>query len=393
MAQFGKKYYLFLLVFLGFLSAFGPFVTDMYLPTLPALAAFFKATPSQVQLGLSSSMLGLAIGQIIFGPLSDKYGRRPVLVCSLLIFALSTVGCIFSPDVDTFNMFRFVQGLGGSGGIVLARSISTDSYTGHDLAKMLGVIGAIVGIAPVAAPVLGGVVAESMGWKGIFWILFGLGAMLLIMSAVFRETHLKEHRHKGSVLSLIKELFLIFKIKQYVIYTLIFFFSSGVLFSYIASASFIIQGVYGYSELVFSLFFALNASGIGLGSVICLKMKSMPGAALTGSLIIVGAVIIQGLSMALADSPFVIYEACSFVMLLGVGIIFTSSSTEAMDAGREYVGAAAAVFGAGGFVAGSIVSPLVGIGNILLASTVLAAISGVICLSLCIPTLRKRLRH
>lgn len=390
MAQISKKYYLFLLVFLGFLSAFGPFVTDMYLPTLPALAALFKATPSQVQLGLSSSMLGLAIGQIIFGPLSDKYGRRSVLVCSLLIFALSTIGCIFSPDIDTFNLFRFVQGLGGSGGIVLARSISTDSYTGRDLAKILGIIGAIVGIAPVAAPVIGGAVAESMGWKGIFWILFALGAMLLLMSAIFKETHPKEKRHKGSVLSLMKSFVLIFKIRQYVVYTLLFFFASGVLFAYVASASFIIQGVYSYSEFAFSLFFALNASGIGLGSVVCLKMKSMPGAALVGSLIIVGAVIIQGLSLALLGSPFIIYEACSFVMLLGVGIIFTSASTVAMDAGREYVGAAAAVFGAGGFVAGSIVSPLVGIGNILVASTILAAVCGVICLALCVPSLRKR---
>ena len=379
MSQFSKKYYLFLIVFLGLLAAFGPFVTDMYLPTLPALADIFHASASQVQLGLSTSMLGLAVGQIFFGPLSDKYGRRPVLIASLLLFSVSTVGCVFSPDIDVFNMARFAQGLGGSGGIVLARSISTDAYTGRDLAKILGIIGAVVGIAPVAAPVVGGLVSESVGWQGIFWILFGLGVMLLIMCLIFRETHPQERRHKGSVLSLVKSFGATLKIKQYVIFTLLFGFASGVLFAYVASASFVIQNVFGYSELAFSLLFAVNASGIGIGSVLCLKLSSMRSAAVCGSVIVVVAAALQG-AFYLMGNPFIAYEILCFTMLLGVGFLFTSASAIAMEEGRQHVGAAAAMLGAGGFLFGGVVSPLVGLGDMMQTSLIVIGICALVCL-------------
>lgn len=154
---FSRKYIVFLIVFLGMLSAFGPFVTDMYLPTLPSMAEIFNTTPSMVQLGLATSMLGLAVGQIFFGPLSDKYGRRPILVSAMILFSISTIISIYSPTIEFFNVCRFVQGLGGAGGIVLSRSISTDCYSGRELAKTLAIIGAVNGIAPVTAPVVGGI--------------------------------------------------------------------------------------------------------------------------------------------------------------------------------------------------------------------------------------------
>ena len=129
MSQFSKKYYFFLILFLGMLSAFGPFVTDMYLPTLPSMAEVFNTTPSLVQMGLATSMLGLAIGQIFFGPLSDKYGRKSVLISAMILFSVSTIAAIFSPTIEFFNFCRFLQGLGGSGGIVLSRSVATDCYS------------------------------------------------------------------------------------------------------------------------------------------------------------------------------------------------------------------------------------------------------------------------
>lgn len=173
--NFGKRYFIFLLVFLGALSAFGPFITDFYLPTLPAMADIFNTSASMVQLGLTASLLGIALGQIFFGPLSDKYGRLPIMVWSLVLFALSTVGCIYSPNIEIFDIFRFLQGLGGAGGIVMSRSVATDCYSGRELAKVLAIVGAINGIAPVVAPVTGGMVARSLGWQGIFWVLFIIG--------------------------------------------------------------------------------------------------------------------------------------------------------------------------------------------------------------------------
>lgn len=175
---------LFILVFLGMLSAFGPFVMDMYLPTLPAMSDYFHTTSSMVQLGLTSSMVGLAVGQLVFGPLSDKYGRRRPLMIAIALFLLSTVGCIFSQTIMQFVGLRFVQGIAGSGGVVLSRSIATDKYSAHELATMLAIIGAINGIATVAAPIGGGILAEEAGWHGIFWFLFLLG--ILLLGGVFR---------------------------------------------------------------------------------------------------------------------------------------------------------------------------------------------------------------
>lgn len=182
------SYDAFLLVLLGMLTAFGPFVTDMYLPSLPSMEAYFATTSSMVQLGLTFSMIGLAVGQIIFGPLSDKYGRRPLLLASMWLFIISTVACVFAPTIFVFVVLRLLQGIGGAGGIVISRSIATDRYGGKELAKMLAVIGAINGIAPVTAPVIGGLLTEHVGWQGIFGVLLALGLVLLAGCFRFRES-------------------------------------------------------------------------------------------------------------------------------------------------------------------------------------------------------------
>lgn len=184
---------IFLLVLLGMLSAFGPFVTDMYLPSLPAMGDYFDTTSSMVQLGLTTSMVGLAVGQVFFGPLSDRYGRRMPLLVAMWLFLVSTVFCLFAQDIQQFVVFRLVQGVAGAGGIVISRSVATDKYSGKDLAKMLAVIGAINGVAPVVAPIIGGVFTEAIGWQGIFGILLVLGMVLLVGCYRFRESLPKEN--------------------------------------------------------------------------------------------------------------------------------------------------------------------------------------------------------
>ena len=373
MSQISKKYYLFLVVFLGMLSAFGPFVTDMYLPTLPSMAEVFNTSASLVQLGLATSMLGLAVGQIFFGPLSDKYGRKAVLVSAMLLFAVSTVASIYSTDIQFFNFCRFLQGLGGSGGIVLSRSVATDCYSGRELAKMLAIIGAVNGIAPVTAPVIGGLVSEAVGWQGIFWILFGIGVVILAMCLVFKESHTKDRRFTGSVAGLLRKLPTLFRLKYFVVYTVFYAFTCGVLFSYISSASFIIQNHYGFSELQFAIIFGVNALGIGVGSAMSLKFKKMASAAVFGASGVVFSVIMQ-IAVYLFLESFWPYEILTFIMLVCIGFMLTSSTTLAMDEGREMVGSASAVFGASGFLAGGIVSPLVGLGNIIVTTLILLGI-------------------
>ena len=137
---------LFLFVLLGALTAFGPFVTDMYLPSLPSMAYYFQTSSSMVQLGLTTSMIGLAVGQLFFGPISDKYGRRLPLLGAILLFIVSTVGCIFAPSIEVFLFLRLIQGIAGAGGIVIARSVATDSFSNKDLGKAMAIIGAINGV-------------------------------------------------------------------------------------------------------------------------------------------------------------------------------------------------------------------------------------------------------
>lgn len=158
----------FLVLYLAGLSAFGSFVNDMYTPSLPSMCRYFHCSVPVVQLGLTMGMLGLGIGQIVLGPVSYRYGRKPVLVASILFFIAAATVSIFSPTIHFFLVCRFFQGIGASGGYFLARTIPADVYGGRRLAKAMAVMGAINGFAPASAPVIGGFISERFDWKGIF---------------------------------------------------------------------------------------------------------------------------------------------------------------------------------------------------------------------------------
>ena len=352
------------MVFLGLLSAFGPFITDMYLPMLPSMTSIFKTTPSKVQFGLTTSLIGLAVGQICFGPLSDKYGRKPIITSSLIIFSVSTILSVYSSSIDQFNIWRFFQGLGGAGGVVISRSVATDCYSGRELARTMAIIAGINSVAPVVAPVAGGLVAAAFGWQSIFWTLFGIGAYLILMTFPFVESLKNEYRNKDKFISLFKSFPALLKIKQFNFLVLAFIFIYGVLFAYISSSSFIIQDYYGLPELWFSMIFAINAIAMGIGSVIVLKFKNISDAPVVASTGIIFISILQLVLFWLFDS-FFIYEGLTFLMSILIGIIFPAITTKAMEAGRIFTGTASALLGASGFLFGGIVSPLVGIGNII----------------------------
>lgn len=371
----------FLLVLLGMLSAFGPFVTDMYLPSLPAMAEYFSTNSSMVQLGLTTSMIGLALGQIFFGPLSDKYGRRPLLLASMGLFIISTVFCLFAPDIYTFVTLRLIQGIAGAGGIVISRSVATDKFSGKELAKMLAVIGAINGVAPVAAPVIGGLLTGSVGWKGIFVILLLIGVVLGIGCIRFRESLPSEKRSKTGVVSTFRSFGVIVHNRRYMLYVLQFAFAQGILFAYIASSPFIVQQHYGFSPFAFSICFAVNAVAIGVAAALSVKFRRMETGTLTGC---IGMMALSILIMAALYSGcnFWVYEILMFALLFMMGLTFTSSTTLALDCERRYVGAAAALLGALGFAFGGIVSPLVGLGNILVSTGITFVVCAV-CSLLC----------
>lgn len=366
----------FLIITLGSLSAFGPFVTDLYLPALPLLADYFHTSASLAQLSLSLSMLGLAIGQLIVGPLSDKYGRKGPLLISMWIFIIATIACLFSWNIYVFVILRLIQGMAGSGGIVLSKSIPADLFSGKELAKYLAIISAINGIAPVISPVLGGLLLEFTDWRGIFMVLLGLGIVILIMSYNLDESLSVEKRTNKSTFSTFISLGKVFRNPTYVYNTLTLMAAAVVLFSYIASSPFIIQEHYGFSPLVFSLCFSLNSIGIVLGSALSIRFKQTKNSVLTGS----SGLVVFSLATAFClfqDMPFVYFEACLMVMMIFLGLILPSSTALALDSERENAGAASAGIGALIFLAGSICTPLVGIGNFM-HSTAICIMSGAI---------------
>lgn len=375
-----KNSKVFILVFLGMLTAFGPFVTDMYLPTLPAMSEYFHTTSSMVQLGITASMIGLAAGQLLFGPLSDKYGRRLPLIISMILFAVATIGCIYSYTIMQFVGWRLIQGIAGAGGII-SRSVAADKYSGRELAKMLALIGAINGVAPVAAPMGGGFLAGSVGWTGIFWCLFVLGIILLLGSIHFEESLPVEDRKEKSWRSVFRSFIDVLRNSSYVCYTLQFGFAQGVLFANIASAPFIMQQHCGFSPLMFSICFGINAIFIVISAASAIKFRRQEQALHYGStrMVVVSALLLVALVL---DCNFWIYELLLIGLLSMLGLTFTASNTLTMDCEHNNAGMASALLGALEFAFGGIVSPLVGLGYIMV-STGIIFLKGSICSYVC----------
>lgn len=376
----------FIFVFLGMLTAFGPFVTDMYLPSLPSMQVFFNTSVSMVQMGLTFSMLGLAFGQLIFGPLSDKRGRREPLIISMFLFVISTLLCIFAPTIEVFVALRFLQGIAASGGIVISRSIATDKFKTKNLTKALAIIGAINGIAPIAAPVLGGLMLKALGWQGIFEILLVIGLALLGCCFYFKESLSTQRRSSAKLSQIFSNFKKVLKNKKYLFFTLEQSFALAILFAYIASSPFIIQNHYGYSAFAFSLFFGANAICIGVGAAFSAKMSSMAKAIQISvwgiNLCAWGLMIVMPL-----DASIIIFEGLLLILCFMLGMSFTVATATAMDAARAQAGTASALLGALGFLFGSIVSPLVGLGNIMIATGVVL----VVCAALTAFSARKGL--
>lgn len=380
---------IFLLVLLGMLSAFGPFVTDMYLPSLPAMGDYFSTSSSMVQLGLTTSMIGLAVGQVFFGPLSDRYGRRMPLLVAMWLFIASTICCLFSTSIEMFVAFRLIQGVAGAGGIVISRSVATDRYSGRELAKMLAVIGAINGVAPVAAPIVGGVLTESIGWQGIFAVLLGLGVILLGGCYCFKESLPKEQRLASKWNDTFRSFKVVLQDRQYVFYVLQMAFAQGVLFSYIASSPFILQQHYGFSAFTFSLCFAVNAVAIGVAAALSVKFRRPVSCTLAGCIGMLVAAVGECVAL-MMGCGFWVYELLLLVLLFMMGLTFTSTTTLAMERQRENAGTASALLGAVCFAFGGIVSPLVGIGNILTSTGIIFVISALCSLGCILMALGKR---
>lgn len=335
-----------------------------YLPALPALGGYFHTTASRVQLSLTFSMAGLAAGQLLIGPLSDKYGRKKPLQVSLVLFCMATVGCLYAPDIHWFVFFRLLQGMTGAGGVVISKSIATDLYEGRELARFYALLSSVQGLAPIGAPVLGGMLLETTDWKGIFWILLAIGVSLAVVLCFFKESLPPERTASGNALSSFRHYQPVVHNKRFIGYVLAQAFAMGVMFAYIAASPFIFQEHYRLSPLAYSLCFGANALAIMLGSLTVslfhtAKQALRAGATGFGG----GSLLVAGVLM--ADAPVTVVESSLFVFLLFLGLILPSSTTLALDEERGNSGNASAVLGFLIFLFGGVFSPLTGLGNIL----------------------------
>lgn len=363
-AQTDKGYYWFLVLYLVLLSALGSFVNDMYTPSLPEMARYFHCTVSQAQLSLTFGMIGLGVGQLLMGPISDHYGRKIVLVVSLIVFIVGAIASVFSHNMTVFMFFRFIQGTGAAGGYFLARTIPADIYQGRELAKLMALIGAVNGLAPASSPVLGGVIADYGGWKAVFIVLAAFAIVVLFIAPKLKESLYRQNRTTLAWYKTLPGYIKLMKNTQFMVHISLKGCALGLLFSYISAAPFILEVHYGFSQTMYGVIIGLNSLALAAGSMLSLRFHPFKNAVVLASIILLPSIVVGAYALWHIHS-FLLFEICSVTMLFAGGMIFSVTNSLAMNEGRAQAGEASALLGVSGYLVGAIVAPLVGIRNIL----------------------------
>ena len=366
----------FLVILLGVLSAFGPFVVDLYLPSLPQLATFFNSTASMTQLTLTSAMIGLALGQLLLGPISDKFGRKKPLIISLLIYIVSTIFIVFAPNIETMIALRLIQGLSSAGGVVISRAIATDLYRGREMTRFFGLLMTINGMAPIVSPILGSLLLEYISWKGVFAFLALIGVAVLAFCFRLKESLSSENRLQGSLFSTFSAFAKIVKNRLFMSYVGIESFLLGAMFAYIAASPFILQSFYGLSAFAFGLCFGANGAALVIGANVGAKWPN--STALKAGVAGFFVAAIYTIAVLIIQPHWFWVEIGFFAMLLLMGLTFPAISSLAMESERQYAGSASALLGFAPFFLGGIVSPLVGIGDIFYATASVILVCGLL---------------
>ncbi|MGG1244273.1 Bcr/CflA family efflux MFS transporter [Bacillus cabrialesii] len=351
---------------LGMLAILGPLNIDMYLPSFPEIADDLSASASLVQLSLTVCLVGLTIGQLIVGPVSDAQGRRnPLLIC-IFLFALSSLFCALSPNITTLVAARFLQGFTASAGLVLSRAIVRDVFTGRELSKFFSLLMVITAVAPMVAPMTGGAILllPFATWHTIFHVLMIIGFLLVLLIALrLKETLPPEKRIPSSIGTSVKTMGSLLKDRSFMGYALTVGFIHGGSFAYVSGTPFVYQDIYGVSPQVFSILFGINGLAIISGSFIIgrfggiIHEKSLLRIAVITSMIATAVL----LTMTMIHGPLATLVISIFIYMITIGMVLTSTFTLAMEKQGHRAGSASALLGMLPLLLGSIVSPLVGI--------------------------------
>jgi MFS transporter, DHA1 family, multidrug resistance protein len=355
-----------LTVLLGGFTAFGPLSMDLYLPAFPQLADDLGASEAAVQLTLTADVIGLVIGQLVLGPLSDARGRRGLLIGSTLVCAVASVLCALAPSVGWLTAWRFLQGASGGGGIVLARAVAADLTTGVAAARLFSLFMTVSSVAPIAAPVLGGVLLAATGsWRPMFWVLAGTSLVLAAAALrVLPETLAADRRHTGGLQATGRAFVDLGRDRVFTGYALTVALAYASLFGYLAASSFVLQDLYGLSATQFSLAFALNAAGsivLGLLNARLVKRFAVRRILVVGLVAstVAAAVLVAAV---LGGWGLVAVLVPLFLVVASRGLV--SANATVLGIGRSAAaGSASAVLGACMFAGGVLVTPLLALGG------------------------------
>jgi len=351
---------------LGSLAALGPLCTDLYLPALPSLANELNTNTATSQLSLTAGLLGLGAGQLIFGPLSDRFGRMRPLLLSLMLLLGASVWCAMAPNIDQLIIARLLQGIAGAGGAVLSRAVARDLYSGHDLTKFFALLMLVNGLAPIIAPVLGGGLLTFLSWRGIFGALATISILLFIFSATkLHETLPVERRSQGGAGAMIKSLGMLLRERQFMGLCLTQGFIMAGMFAYIGASPFVLQQIYHLSPVTFSLCFAINGMGLVLAAQVSTRLAAVWGELMMvkiGLIIAAVASVILVIAGAL-QAPLVTLLVPLFFSIINIGIIGPNAGSLAMQSQGRNAGSASALLGVSMFALGATSVPLTGIGG------------------------------
>lgn len=327
--------------------AIGPFSIDMYLPSFPALQAHFGAGPAAVQRTLSAFFIGLALGQLIYGPLADRYGRRGPLLFGLGLYAAASLGCAFAPSIDGLAALRFLQALGGSAGMVVIRAMVRDRFEPQRMAQILSAMMAVMGVAPIVAPTVGGELFQHFGWQAIFYALNAFGVAVLLLAARMLPETLPQLGTQG-VAGALRAYRQMLGDRRFMGYALAGGTAQGAMFAYISVSAFVFIEVYGFAPVQFSGLFGLNAAGlIGASQLNALVLRRLPAV----------RVLRRALAASATASLVMLVDALSgfggvygivvplFFAIGSLGFSFPNSTAAAMAPFGERAGVASALLG------------------------------------------------
>lgn len=354
-----------IILVLGALIALGPLTIDMYLPALPALGSDLGASESAVQLTLTGTLIGLGLGQLVIGPLSDSLGRRTPLIAGTILHIAASVLCLVAPNVVVLGIFRTLQGVGAAATMVVVMAVVRDLFVGKAAATVLSRLMLIIGVAPILAPSIGAAVLLTGSWRGVFAVLAALGLVLLLVALFFlKETLPPERRRTSSFGPVLRTYGSLITDPQFVVLSLVAALGMSALFSYVSGSSFVLQDTFGLSQQQFGLVFAIGAValiGTSQFNVVLLNRytaQQIVFGALAAGLVFGAALIVFAASGAGGLAGFLVPL---LLLLSAVGLVLPNAPALALSRHGEAAGTAAALLGATQFGLGALIAPIVGL--------------------------------